>query len=89
MSATEIAADRRLAEGARDEPAGPKPRRVSIGRVGLYAFLVVAALFFLIPLYIMIVTSLKTMPEIRLGNLFNLPSDPTIQPWIDALFNAC
>jgi glucose/mannose transport system permease protein len=49
----------------------------------------VAALFFLIPLYIMIVTSLKTMPEIRLGNLFNLPADPTIQPWIDALFNAC
>ncbi|HET7717199.1 MAG TPA: carbohydrate ABC transporter permease [Bauldia sp.] len=71
------------------EPHGPKPRRISAGRIGLYAFLVVSALFFLIPLYIMIVTSLKTMPEIRLGNLFNLPADPTIQPWIDALFNAC
>jgi len=75
--------------GALAEPNGPKPRRVSVGRLGLYAFLVVSALFFLIPLYIMIVTSLKTMPEIRLGLLFNPPSEPTIQPWIDALFNAC
>ena len=49
-------------------PQGRRPRRVSAGRIGLYAFLVVSALFFLIPLYIMIVTSLKGMPEIRLGN---------------------
>ena len=70
-------------------PQGPKPRRLSPGRIGVYAFLIVAALFFLVPLYIMIVTSLKTMPEIRLGNLFSLPSEPTFQPWVDALFNAC
>ncbi len=91
MSAREAAAApvTEIAAGERAEPHGPKPKRLSPGRIGLYAFLVVAALFFLIPLYIMIVTSLKTMPEIRLGNLFNLPADPTIQPWIDALFNAC
>ncbi len=89
MTAPGIVADTAVAADAPAEPAGPKPRRVSAGRIGLYAFLVVAALFFLVPLYIMIVTSLKTMPEIRLGNLFNLPADPTIQPWIDALFNAC
>ena len=41
------------------EPSGPKPRTVSPGRVGLYAFLIVSAIFFLVPLYIMIVTSLK------------------------------
>jgi glucose/mannose transport system permease protein len=29
------------------------------------------------------------MPEIRLGHLFNLPADPTFQPWMDAAFNAC
>jgi ABC-type glycerol-3-phosphate transport system permease component len=49
-------------------PFGPKPRRISAGRIGIYAFLIVAALFFLIPVYIMIVTSLKGMPEIRLGH---------------------
>lgn len=70
-------------------PRGPKPRRVSPGRFGLYAFLIVSAIFFLVPLYIMIVTSLKGMPEIRLGHLFSLPAEPTIQPWIDAAFKAC
>lgn len=43
-----------------------------------------AALFFLLPLWIMILTSLKTMDEIRLGNLLALPADPTIEPWITA-----
>ncbi|PZV33905.1 carbohydrate ABC transporter permease [Mesorhizobium kowhaii] len=70
-------------------PFGPKPRRISAGRIGIYAFLVVAALFFLIPVYIMIVTSLKGMPEIRLGHLFNLPGEPTFQPWADAWRHAC
>ncbi|MEP6564987.1 MAG: carbohydrate ABC transporter permease, partial [Mesorhizobium sp.] len=68
---------------------GSKPRRISAGRIGIYIFLVVAALFFLIPVYIMIVTSLKGMPEIRLGHLFNLPGEPTFQPWADAWLHAC
>ncbi len=89
MSATDMAMDAAAEARAAAEPQGPKPRRVSPGRIGVYAFLVVAALFFLIPLYIMIVTSLKGMPEIRLGNLFNLPAEPTIQPWLDALWHAC
>ena len=71
------------------QPSGPKPKRVSAGRVGLYAFLIIAALFFLVPLYVMIVTSLKSMPEVREAHIFNLPREPTIQPWIDAMFNAC
>ena len=75
--------------GTAVEPSGPKPRRVSPGRIGLYAFLVISALFFLIPLYIMIVTSLKGMPEIRLGHLFNLPGEITFQPWADAWLHAC
>ncbi|WP_407067738.1 carbohydrate ABC transporter permease [Mesorhizobium sp. CU2] len=81
------------AQGVSDQadagPSGKKPRRVSPGRIGLYVFLIVAALFFLIPVYIMVVTSLKGMPEIRLGHLFNLPSEPTLQPWADAWLHAC
>jgi glucose/mannose transport system permease protein len=68
---------------------GPKPRRVSPARWGVYGFLIIAALFFLFPLYVMIVTSLKTMPEIRQGHLFSLPQIWTVQPWIDAWLNAC
>ncbi|MBN9068781.1 MAG: carbohydrate ABC transporter permease [Rhizobiales bacterium] len=76
-------------EDARRGAEGPTPERLSPGRIGIYAFLVVSALFFLIPLYIMVVTSLKTMPEIRLGHLFNLPSEVSLQPWIDAWLHAC
>ncbi|MGN6682794.1 MAG: carbohydrate ABC transporter permease [Devosia sp.] len=70
-------------------PHGPKPGKLSWGRIGIYAFLVIAALFFLVPLYVMIVTSLKSMPEVREAHIFNLPREPTIQPWIDAMFKAC
>ena len=44
------------------EPQGRRPRHLTVGRAGLYAFLIITALFFLAPLYVMIVTSLKTMP---------------------------
>jgi len=74
---------------AAEEPYGPKPSRLSPARIGIYAFLALSALFFLIPLYIMIVTSLKGMPEIRLGHLFNLPAEVTFKPWADAWLHAC
>jgi hypothetical protein len=33
------------------EPSGPRPKRIGPGRYGVYAFLIISALFFLIPLY--------------------------------------
>ncbi len=66
-----------------------KPRRVTPARIGLYAFLLSAALFFLMPLYIMLVTSFKAMDEIRLGNIFALPVHATIEPWVTAWTAAC
>ena len=55
-------------------PRGPKPR-VTFSRrnIILYGVLIVAAVYYLIPLYVMVVTSLKGMPEIRLGNIFSPP----------------
>lgn len=77
------------ASEARVEPSGPRPRPLSAARIGIYAFLVISALFFLLPLYVMVVTSLKDMSEIRLGHLFNLPATWTFQPWVDAWLYAC
>ena len=54
------------------------------GDVGLYAFLFVAAVYFLLPLYVMVVTSLKPMDEIRLGNIFAPPLEITFEPWVKA-----
>lgn len=58
-------------------------------RIGLYAFLASAVLFFLLPLYVMVVTSLKSMDEIRLGNIFFLPLTPTLDAWRAAWSEAC
>lgn len=70
-------------------PSGPKPKHVSPGRVGMYAFLIVVALFFLVPLYVMLVTSFKSMPEVREAHIFNFPREFTIDPWIKAWSSAC
>jgi glucose/mannose transport system permease protein len=59
------------------------------GRIGLYAFLFAAALFFLLPLYVMLVTSVKPMDEIRAGSIFALPQQPSFAPWRDAWSGAC
>ena len=71
------------------EPAGRPPRGLTAGRIGVYAFLLISALFFLTPLWIMVVTSLKTMDEVRQGHIMAWPDVLTFQPWIDAWANAC
>lgn len=58
-------------------------------RIGIYAFLLSAALFFLLPMYVMLVTSLKPMDEIRLGSIFALPSNLTFEPWRQAWSEVC
>lgn len=58
-------------------------------RVGLYAFLGVSAAFFLLPLYVMFVTSLKGMEEIRAGQLFAWPQAPSLAAWRAAWGEAC
>ncbi len=63
--------------------------RFKPARWGIYAFLVTAALFFLAPLYIMLVTSFKTMEEIRLGQLFAWPMNATLDPWRAAWSEVC
>ncbi len=71
------------------EPSGPKPRHVTPGRIGIYAFLIMAAIFFLLPLAVMVLTSMKSMNEIRGGNIFALPTQPTFDYWIKAWSSAC
>lgn len=60
-----------------------------IGRIGIYAFLIVSALFFLLPLYVMLTTSFKTMDDIRAGGIFALPLSFTVEPWRLAWSEVC
>ncbi|CAN7328434.1 carbohydrate ABC transporter permease [Mesorhizobium sp.] len=81
------------AAGARQDiidPYGPKPRRmISRRNIFLYGTLFVMAAYYLLPLYVMVVTSLKGMPEIRLGNIFSPPLEITFEPWVKAWATAC
>lgn len=72
-------------------PLSPRPRRALLtpARLGIYAFLVSAALCFLLPLYVMGITSIKPMAEIREGNIFALPLAITFEPWAQAWSTAC
>ncbi len=69
--------------------APQRRRRLTPARIGVYAFLVSAAAFFLAPLYIMLMTSVKTMEEIQLGSIFALPVSWTFEPWRAAWSEAC
>ena len=53
-------------------------------RVFIYCFLLVAVLFYLLPLAIMLVNSVKPLAEITGGNMVSLPQVWTIDPWLDA-----
>tara|TARA_R110002072_G_scaffold121312_2_gene254833 strand:- start:2761 stop:3654 length:894 start_codon:yes stop_codon:yes gene_type:complete len=71
-------------------PRGPKPmRRFSRNNTLIYGTLLLFSFYYLLPLYVMVVTSLKGMPEIRLGNVFSPPVEITFQPWVKAWAEAC
>ena len=55
----------------------------------LYGTLFVFCLYYLLPLWVMVMTSLKGMPEVRMGNIFAPPMEITFQPWVKAWAEAC
>ena len=71
-------------------PHGTKPRKAfSRSNILLYGTLIMVAMYYLLPLYVMVVTSLKGMPEIRMGNVFGPPIEITFEPWVKAWSTAC
>ena len=71
-------------------PSGPKPRKkISRRNIIIYGILLFVSIYYLLPLYVMVVTSLKGMPEIRLGNVFSPPLEIVFEPWVKAWSEAC
>lgn len=65
-------------------------RTLKIGlRWLLYAILGLFALYYLLPLFVMITTSLKSLEEIRTGDLMALPREVTFNAWKTAWSEAC
>ena len=61
----------------------------SVGRVLVYGVLLLAAAFFLLPLYAMLVTSFKDAEEIRTTSLLALPGGLNWSAWSTAWSSAC
>ena len=71
-------------------PRGAKPKKTLSGRnIMLYGILIVVCVYYLLPLWVMVMTSLKGMPEVRLGNIFAPPVEITFEPWVKAWSSAC
>ena len=60
-----------------------------VARVVVYTLLVLSAVYFLIPLLVMAMTSVKTLDDIRQGNLLELPRELTVDAWVSAWSSAC
>jgi glucose/mannose transport system permease protein len=55
-----------------------------VRRVIIYAILVVAAVFFLFPVYVLIVTSLKSYSDVNLATMWNPPSHLSLESFREA-----
>jgi glucose/mannose transport system permease protein len=64
-------------------------RRFTLHRLLLFGALGLFALFFLMPLVVMLSTSLKSMDELRTGTLLSLPASPSGAAWAKAWGTAC
>ncbi|OMP69058.1 carbohydrate ABC transporter permease [Agrobacterium tumefaciens] len=58
-------------------------------RYVIYVLLLLLALIYLLPLYVMLTTSLKSLDEIRGGDMMALPTSPTTDAWFKAWGQAC
>jgi len=65
---------------AQTKPTGFPP----VSRIVIYAFLVIAALWFLMPIYVLVVTSLKGFDEVSVPNMWQLPQRLTFEGFISA-----
>jgi len=71
--------------------AAPQETAVRTGgvtRVFIYGILILFALFYLLPLFVMLANSLKPLAEITGGNMMALPQNWTIEPWLRAWSSA-
>lgn len=62
---------------------------MTIGRAFVYAVLFFFCLVYLMPLFVMVITSFKTLPDIKAGNLLSLPTEWVFDSWLKAWDSAC
>ncbi|MFI5001430.1 MAG: carbohydrate ABC transporter permease, partial [Reyranellales bacterium] len=66
-----------------------RKRRIKGSSIATLVFLTMCAAFVAVPLYVVVVTSFKTMQQITLGDIFSLPTTWTLEPWSKAWNTLC
>ncbi|WP_034383443.1 carbohydrate ABC transporter permease [Deinococcus sp. YIM 77859] len=64
--------------------AAPTSRKGRVGRIGLYVLLLLGALFFLLPVYLLVATALKTPDAINLATTWQWPRVLNWQSFVEA-----
>ncbi|HUS16194.1 MAG TPA: carbohydrate ABC transporter permease [Chloroflexia bacterium] len=67
-------------------PTVERPRGIRFSRVLVYALLIIFAIFYLMPVYVLVVTGLKSFTEISLDRMWNLPMSVSFDSFRDAWF---
>jgi glucose/mannose transport system permease protein len=78
-----------MSRAAIDGIVRPKGARNKALRVLLFFILALFVLYYLLPLFVMVATSLKSLEEIRGGSLLSLPRNPNFDAWSKAWDSAC
>jgi len=68
--------------------SGSRAGKIAL-RWTLYIMLGLFALFYLMPLFVMVMTSVKSLDEIRTGDLISFPREVTFEAWRTAWSSAC
>ena len=68
--------------------SAPAPNGNVLVRALIYALLILFAVYYLLPLFVMVVNSLKPLSEIREGDMLALPREATLAPWLSAWSSA-
>ncbi|MDO6707233.1 carbohydrate ABC transporter permease [Photobacterium sp. 1_MG-2023] len=61
----------------------------TFGRLAIYSGLLFFCVVYLMPLFVMVITSFKTLPDIKSGNLMSLPQEWVGYAWQKAWSEAC
>ena len=56
-------------------------RTGAVARALIYALLILFGIYYLLPLYVMLVNSVKPLTEIQQGRMLALPLLFTLEPW--------
>lgn len=67
------------------QPKTASSSRLGLGRIVIYGVLIIVAILFLIPVYMVLVTSFKSIDQVSIDTMWNLPTAFTLDSFVRAI----